>query len=141
VPASAPAVLLGGALGTAARLGLDLLLPHDPAAFALSTLIVNAVGCFALGALTTSVLARPALPAWARAGLGPGLLGGFTSMSAVALVLGQQLQHGLLLPAALQAAAQVVAGLLAIWTGLALGRRLRRGRPPERRADAQGPAS
>jgi len=130
------AVLLGGALGTAARLGVDLLLPHDPGGFALSTLIVNVVGCFALGALTTSLLTRPALAEWARAGLGPGLLGGFTTMSAVALVLGQQLQQGLALPAALQGAAQVVLSLLAVWAGLRLGRRVSTGR-----ADARGPAS
>jgi len=135
------AVLLGGALGTAARLGVDLLLPHGPGSLALSTLVVNVIGCLALGALTTSLLARPALPEWARAGIGPGLLGGFTTMSAVALVLGQQLQQGLALPAALQGAAQVVLSLLAIWAGLRIGRRIGTGGADVPRADAQGPAS
>lgn len=129
------AVLLGGALGTAARLGIDLLLPHPAAGFAWSTLVVNALGCLLLGALSTSVLARPALPEWLRAGLGPGLLGGFTTMSAVALVLGQQLQQGLALPAALQAGLQVGLSLLAVVVGLRLGRRI-----PPGRADAQGTA-
>ncbi|GMA28737.1 fluoride efflux transporter FluC [Arenivirga flava] len=129
------AVLLGGALGTAARLGIDLALPHDPVGFAGSTLVVNALGCLVLGALSASLLARPALPEWLRAGLGPGLLGGFTTMSAVALLLGQQLQQGLLLPAALQGGLQIGLSLLAVVIGLRLGRRIGPGR-----ADARGTA-
>ncbi len=129
------AVLLGGALGTAARLALDLLLPHPAGSIAWSTLVANVLGCLVLGALTASVVARPALPDWLRAGLGPGLLGGFTTMSAVALLLAQQLQQGLVLPAALQAGLQIGLSLLAVAVGLRLGRRIGPGR-----ADARGTA-
>ncbi len=132
---SLPAVFAGGALGTAARLGVDLLLPHAAAGLAWSTLVVNVLGCLALGVLTASVLARPGPPDWLRAGLGPGLLGGFTTMSAVAVALGQQLQQGLLLAAALQAGLQVGLSLLAVAVGLRLGRRI-----PPGPADAGGTA-
>ena len=75
------AVLVGGALGTGLRLALDLLIVHGDADFPVSTLIINVVGAIALGFLTARLwpTARP----WVRAGLGPGLLGSFTTFSAL----------------------------------------------------------
>lgn len=75
------AVLAGGLTGTALRLGIDALLPHGDDGFPLSTLLINVTGSFVLGMLVSRVW--PVAPVWLRAGLGAGLLGAFTTFSAV----------------------------------------------------------
>ena len=80
-PATILAVLAGGFVGTSLRLAVDLLVVHEPTDFALSTLLVNVVGSFLLGLLVASSWRR--LAPWARAGLGAGLLGSFTTFSAL----------------------------------------------------------
>lgn len=72
-------------MGTAARFAIDIAIPHGSDGFPLSTLIVNAVGAFLLGVLVARVWATA--PSWLRAGLGTGLLGSFTTFSAVAVSL------------------------------------------------------
>jgi CrcB protein len=75
------AVFLGGAIGTALRLELDAAVVHRDDQFPLSTLLINVVGSFLLALFVARLW--PVVPAWLRAGLGPGLLGGFTTFSAV----------------------------------------------------------
>ena len=48
----------------------------------------------ALAALPTVWMARPRTPFWVRAGLGPGLLGSFTTFSAVVFSLDQLVREG-----------------------------------------------
>ncbi len=74
------AVIAGGAVGTGLRLLVDAVSPLPWA-----TLAVNVVGAFALGLLVAKVW--PRVPTWTRAGLGAGLLGSFTTFSAVAVLL------------------------------------------------------
>jgi fluoride exporter len=100
-------------LGTALRLGLDSIL-HQP----LSTLLINVVGSLALGFLTARVW--PTAPPWLKAGLGPGLLGSFTTFSAFAV---QVVALGFSLPSLLYVALTVALGLAAAFLGLRLGRR------------------
>jgi CrcB protein len=74
------AVAIGGAAGALARWALTEAFPAEPDAFPWATFAVNVVGSFALALL-------PALAAVRRsralaAGLGPGVLGGFTTLSA-----------------------------------------------------------
>ena len=71
-------VSVGGAAGALLRLGIDTAAPGS--LFPWPTLVINVVGAFALGVL-------PALPVVRRSravalALGPGLLGGFTTVSA-----------------------------------------------------------
>lgn len=118
------AVLVGGLVGTGLRLGADALLPHAARDFPWSTLIVNVAGSFALGLLVARVW--PGAPEWLRAGLGPGVLGAFTTFSAVvgsALTMTMASQLPLAL---LYLGVSVIAGLGAAWAGLRLGAR----RPP-----------
>jgi CrcB protein len=75
------AVFVGGALGTAIRLSIDAAIRHTDTQFPLSTLLVNIVGSFVLALLVTRLW--PIVPGWLRSGLGPGLVGGFTTFSAV----------------------------------------------------------
>ena len=111
------AVAIGGVLGTAARLALDTVLPHPHDTFPWSTLIVNVVGSLALGFLVTRVW--PIAPDWLRAALGAGVLGSFTTFSAVAVAMIELP----LAAAAVYLAVSVVLGLAAALLGLRLGRR------------------
>jgi len=75
------AVALGGALGAVLRWGCGELVA-DGDGFPWTTFVVNVSGCLAIGLL-------PAVPGLPRrpvltAALGPGLLGGYTTMSAYA---------------------------------------------------------
>jgi fluoride exporter len=118
------AVLAGGIVGTALRLGLDALLPHASTGFPLSTLIENVSGAFALGLLVAAVW--PVAPAWVRLALGTGLLGSYTTFSALAISLVQLTalrEPGL---AALYLVVSLIAGLAAAYLGIELGARLRR---------------
>jgi CrcB protein len=115
------AVLLGGAVGTALRLGIDALLPHSDDSFPWATLGINVAGSFALGALVS--LAWHRTPGWLRAGLGPGLLGSFTTFSALTVSLVTLGAAGAWMPAAAYLVASIALGLAAALLGLRLGRR------------------
>ncbi|WP_347755826.1 CrcB family protein [Agrococcus sp. ProA11] len=117
------AVLAGGTLGTAARALLQASIPDW-----WLLLAINAVGSLLLG---VSVAALADAPAWLRHGLGAGVLGGFTTFSAVAVAsvaadasTGGITAVGLALPGILEALAMLAASLLGAWGGLVLGRRL-----------------
>jgi len=77
------AVALGGLLGTGLRLACDLAFPHADGELPVETLIVNLIGAFALGWLVGGLWTRPTTPFWLKAGLGSGVLGSFTTLSAV----------------------------------------------------------
>lgn len=110
------AVLVGGALGTGVRAAIDLAtLDGHP----WQTLGINVLGALALGFLVARVW--PVAPDWMRAGLGTGLLGGFTTFSALALVAAQRLDAATLA----YLAASIVLGIAAAWAGLRLGGRPR----------------
>ncbi|GEK79283.1 CrcB family protein [Agrococcus baldri] len=124
---SVAAVLVGGALGTTARALLQLAVPEW-----WMLLAINAVGSALLG---VAVAALADAPAWVRHGIGAGLLGGFTSFSAVAVasVVAAAASSGWptlipALPGIALALGMLVACLLAAWAGLALGHRLAKGR-------------
>jgi len=82
------AVAGGGLLGTELRYGLGLAFP-DAGGLPWTTLGINVAGSFVLAALTTFWIARPRTAFWLRAGLGPGLLGSFTTFSAVVFAVDQ----------------------------------------------------
>jgi CrcB protein len=111
------AVAAGGVVGTALRLGIDALLPHAREQFPVSTLVINVVGSFVLGILVARVW--PVAPDWVRAGLGAGVLGAFTTFSAVAVAMIELP----LASAALYIALSLVLGLGGALLGLRLGRR------------------
>jgi CrcB protein len=121
------AVAIGGAIGTAARALLEAAIADWWALFA-----VNALGSALLG---VAVAALAGAPDWLRHGLGAGLLGGFTTFSAIAVasVSAGAASDGWpavvpALPGIALAVGMLVASLLAAWAGLVLGRRLARER-------------
>ncbi len=115
------AVVIGGLVGTGLRLAIDLLLPHADDALPISTLVANIVGAFALGLLVGRVW--PTAPGWVRAGLGAGLLGSFTTFSALAVAVVALSSAGEWMPAAAYLVATLALGLAAAALGLRLGHR------------------
>lgn len=120
---------LGGAIGTGARYGLELLFPA-PDGLPVGTAVANVAGAFALGVLL-ELLARPVPESLGqrvvRLALGTGVLGGFTTYSALALetwdLLGRQpalaVGYGL---------GSVLLGLVACFAGVVLSARISRRR-------------
>ena len=114
------AVIVGGLVGTGLRLAIDTALPHADVGFPWSTLVINTLGAFTLAVLVARVWAGA--PSWLRAGLGAGLLGSFTTFSALAVSLVSLAAGGQWMPALAYLAATLVLGLGAAWLGLRLGR-------------------
>ena len=83
------AVATGGLAGPELRYGLGLAFPAAAGTIPLTTLGINVAGSFVLAGLTTVWIARPRTAFWLRAGLGPGLLGSFTTFSAVMFSIDQ----------------------------------------------------
>ncbi len=88
------AVAAGALLGTELRYAAGQLFPEPAGAVPWTTLVINVVGSFALATLTTIWIARPRTAFWLRAGLGPGLLGSFTTFSALVISIDQQFRAG-----------------------------------------------
>ena len=115
------AVVAGGLVGTGLRLGIDLLLPHGGAVFPLGTLLINLVGVLVLGFLVGRVW--PVAPDWLRAGLGAGLLGSFTTFSALAVSVVELTAVGAGGLAIAYLAASLVGGIAVAAAGIRLGTR------------------
>lgn len=124
------AVFLGGIVGSALRLGLDLVIPHADEEFPISTLVINVVGSFVLGWLTGGLFRR-GVSSVVRAAVGPGVLGSFTTFSAVilALVVLTVSNPTQVILAVVYLVATLVLGLGASFLGLRLGERRFDSRP------------
>lgn len=123
------AVFVGGLVGCAIRFGLDTAIPHGDADLPVDTLIINVTGSLVLGFLVAAVW--PAAPTWMRAGVGTGVLGGYTTFSAFAVSLVSLALADEWLLAAAYLLATVLIGFVAAALGIWIGERLR-----HRRADA-----
>ena len=88
------AVAVGGLIGTELRYGAGVLFPEAAGSVPWTTLVINVAGSFVLAVLTTVWIARPKTAFWLRAGLGPGLLGSFTTFSAVVFSIDQLFRGG-----------------------------------------------
>ncbi len=115
------AVLAGGLLGAGLRLGIDALLPHGDDGFPLSTLLINVSGSFVLGMLVGRVW--PVAPEWLKYALGTGLLGAFTTFSALVASVVLLTVHGQVGLAVLYLLLTLAGGIGAAVLGLRLGRR------------------
>lgn len=110
-------VAAGGALGSLARWGAGLAVPHSVRGFPWSTFGVNVVGCLLIGALMWFEEERWAPSRYRRSFLRTGILGGFTTFSAYGLDTRVLLGAG----AAPVAAVYVVASLACCLLAVALG--------------------
>lgn len=109
-------VALGGTVGTAARLGLGLLVP-DVGGFPFAVLLANLTGALLIGVLAARLPGSSDL----RILWGTGVLGGFTTYSAF-MTGSLALWDTAPLLAVAYAAGSLVLGLAAAALGLRLGR-------------------
>ncbi|RXZ68749.1 fluoride efflux transporter FluC [Agromyces albus] len=115
------AVAVGGLIGTGLRLGFDLAFPHADGELPVETFVVNLFGSFALGWLVGGLWTRPGTPTWLKAGLGSGLIGSFTTLSAVMVSLIALTGAGELWLGVLYLFVSVVGGLALAAAGLRIG--------------------
>jgi CrcB protein len=117
---------IGGFLGAAGRYGLSSLSqrwagsPYLP----VGTLVVNVLGCLAIGVLAGVGETRGPFTPHMRVLLLTGLLGGFTTFSAFGFETIELVRTGQLGAGVLNVALQLGLGLSAVWGGIALGRLL-----------------
>lgn len=117
------AVAVAGVVGTLIRFAVSTWVSvHWPRQFYLATLAVNLIGCFLIGYLYAFFLTRPELSPELRGALIIGFLGALTTFSSFSLDGLRLLESGQILTAIGYVLISVLAGLLAAWTGLSLGR-------------------
>ena len=117
------AVALGGAAGAMLRHGAGMACQELwGGRFGHATLLVNVVGCFALGLLMHEAWIAQAKPTTWHVGVTVGLLGGLTTFSTFGYQTIRHLEAGEPLLALANVALNVVLGLGAAAAGLACGR-------------------
>ena len=110
-----------GFVGTLSRYWLsDVVARKYGETFPFGTLAVNLVGCFLIGLLFYVVQERFIVSHNVRAIVFIGLLGGFTTFSALGLQTFTLLQNNQIALATLNIAASNVLGLLLVWGGYTL---------------------
>jgi fluoride exporter len=118
-------VALGGAIGSAARYGVNVwsgrMLGGE---FPWHTFIVNVVGCFAMGVLVALMALRLNASPEMRAFLTTGILGGFTTFSAFSMDFALLVERKTYGAALAYGAGSVVLSLIAVFAGLSLVRSL-----------------
>jgi fluoride exporter len=118
-------ILLGGAIGTGCRFGVNLLIAHllgSPARFPYATFIVNVTGSFAIGLLAELFAMRWPTAELLRTALLVGVLGGYTTFSSFSLETLALIRNNQWLLAGIYALGSVLTGLLAVWAGTIVAR-------------------
>lgn len=77
--------MAGGAIGSGLRFALGLALPQGAGRFPVTTLIINIVGSFVLGAVSALATRTTSLHRDLIVFLGAGLCGGFTTFSTLSV--------------------------------------------------------
>ena len=117
-------VALGGVIGSLGRYAVGAALPHSGTDFPWATLVVNVTGAFAMGLLVAYLVDRPGAHRLARPFVGVGVLGGWTTFSALAVDV-VQLGHAAHVQTALAyVAATFLVGTLAVAAGSVIGQRV-----------------
>ncbi len=123
-PTTLVAIGLGGALGSIGRYAVAVALPHDAGGFPWATLVVNVTGALAMGMLVGFLIDRPGVHRLARPFVGVGILGGWTTFSALAVDVVQLTDAGHVPVAAAYLAITFVVGVLAVAVGSVVGERI-----------------
>ncbi|NHI18701.1 CrcB family protein [Phycicoccus endophyticus] len=117
-------VALGGAIGSLGRWAVGLALPHIPGTVPWATLLVNVTGAFAMGMLVAFLVDRPGVHRLARPFIGVGVLGGWTTFSALAVETVQLGETHHVQEALAYVTGTFLLGTLAVAGGTTLGRRV-----------------
>jgi CrcB protein len=117
---------LGGFVGTLVRYILGGLIARSKGgvAFPYETLVVNVIGCLAIGLLAGLAETRGIFSGTTRAILFIGVLGGFTTFSTFGYETMQLLRDGQAVAATWNVGLQLALGLAAVWAGGTLARLL-----------------
>ena len=114
-------VALGGAIGSTARYGVNILAPRLLGeGFPWATFIVNIVGCFVMGALTAFLRTKMPDDETLLLFLTTGLMGGFTTFSAFSLDFFNLMQKGQMPVAVVYALASAILSIIAVMIGFRL---------------------
>lgn len=116
-------VLFGGCFGTLARYEVANWLPDPANAFPYSTLLVNLLGAFLLGALLESLARRSndsGTRRLIRLGVGTGFIGAFTTYSTLAVEVGLFTIHGQMVLSVTYTLLSVFGGLICCAAGIHL---------------------
>ncbi|MGI6285579.1 fluoride efflux transporter CrcB [Neomoorella humiferrea] len=112
-----------GFLGAIARFELGrFITAFWPSTFPLGTLIINIVGCFAMGLILTYSLERLTLSPELRLGLTTGFIGAFTTFSTFSVETINLLFGGLITSAIMYMLVSTIGGLIAVRAGTVLAR-------------------
>lgn len=119
--ADVAAVAIGGGLGSVARYLLSVAFPAGDG-FPWAIFAVNVSGCFLLGLLMIYMLEVWPPRRFLRPFVAIGLLGGYTTFSTYAAGVMTLLTGHAVALADAYALSSVLAGLIAVWAGLKIGR-------------------
>ncbi|WP_084010862.1 fluoride efflux transporter CrcB [Pseudofrankia sp. DC12] len=117
-------IAAGGAIGACVRYGASLAWPTTAGGFPWATLVVNTVGCAAIGLLMVVIAEVRVVHPLVRPFLGTGVLGGFTTFSTYAVDAERLLDGGRPGLAVGYLALTVVLALGAVWLSAVATRRL-----------------
>lgn len=123
-PATLVAVAVGGVVGSLGRYAVSVALPQAAGGFPWATLAVNLSGAFAMGLLVAYLVDRPGVHRLLRPLVGVGLLGGWTTFSALAVEVVQLGSGDHVQPALAYLSATFLLGTLAVPAGAAVGQRV-----------------
>jgi CrcB protein len=114
---------IAGLLGTLARYGLSLWIDDWwDGPFPVGTIIVNLVGCFAIGFLFHTMVEKHLVDPVLRSTVLIGFLGGFTTFSSFAIQSVNLFGDGQILLAGANVFLSNVGGLTLAWAGYAISR-------------------
>jgi CrcB protein len=116
------AIALGGALGAPARYGVAQLVHVARDSFPWATFWTNITGSFAIGLVLVLTLERFPPTRYARPFLATGFLGAYTTYSTFAVETDLLVRDGHAGIGIAYALASLVAGFVAVWTGMLVGR-------------------
>ena len=119
-------VLIGvaGLMGTLVRYWLWGADERWGASFPVGTLIVNLLGCLAVGFLFQATEEKYLIDPVLRSAILVGFLGGFTTFSSFGIQTFTLLREGEIFLAGLNVAVSNVVGLILVWTGYTVSRSL-----------------
>jgi CrcB protein len=123
-PGVLAAVATGGALGAPARYGLAQVVHVAPGSFPWATFWTNVSGSLVLGFVLVLIAERWPASQYLRPFVATGFLGAYTTFSTFAVETDVLLKDGHLVTAMAYLVASLVAGLAAVWLGMAAAHRV-----------------
>ena len=116
-------IAIAGAAGALSRYAVEGIVSRRMSgAFPWGTMVVNLSGAFLVGFLFTVLAERFLVAPWLRSTLLIGFLGAYTTFSTLSLETLRLMQDGARLLALANGAGTLVAGLIAVYAGVVLGR-------------------